>query len=623
MTLAVLALVLAQAPAQLPETIVVETRQRAPLVDASPSVTRLDVAQATEAGTTTLAGLLAGAPGVFATEQSGEGSQASLFLRGTNSSQTAVLLDGRRLPQGFSNNYEIGRYRIFGLSSVEILRGPSSSLYGANALGGVIDLRLAQPLADAPVASLALEAGSYGRASGGFSFLANNAAQGRPATQGLSLALTTTHDDGWRDNGARDATTALIKAEWRLSPHLTADLIGSTDLSRAGLPGQASPAVPADPNDREKDSGWLLSPGLRYDDGVVSAAVFWSHAGSSVSSFVDGTNYWGDYEYDQRFLLVRDELTAYADWRVRRDLSLGLGTSYERSAYEQLALSEAATPWQGTHESLGIWTRADWQATAADRFRATLRTDRFTDFAGKTTGEFSYAHKLDREHTVHAKIASAYRAPSANDLAYGTSGGLPLRPESNLGYEVGLRHENAVPGALSWTLVAFQNNLSDLIDYNPEDYQTYNVAKARSRGIEFGTEVRPAKGLRCFGAATLLDTEVLSSTGYLGTAVAGESLLRRPTLSFVAGAELLPDEDWILGVAVTHLRGREDFDYNANARVDLPNATFCRLWIRRVLTDRSEISLRIENLFAEEAPPAAYGFAAQPRSAYVGYTHRF
>ena len=140
------ALLLAQAPTRLPETVVIETRQAKPLAEASPSVSRLDVAAATDSGQTTMTSLLGGAPGVFAAEQSGEGSVGSLFLRGTNSTQTAVLLDGRRLPQGFSNSYEIGRYRIFGLASVEVLRGPSSTLYGANALGGVIDLRQQSPL---------------------------------------------------------------------------------------------------------------------------------------------------------------------------------------------------------------------------------------------------------------------------------------------------------------------------------------------------------------------------------------------------------------------------------------------------------------------------------------------
>ncbi|MFM9146743.1 MAG: TonB-dependent receptor plug domain-containing protein [Verrucomicrobiota bacterium] len=130
---------MAQAPARLPETVVVETRQASDLAEASPSVSRLDGAAAVEAGYTTLGGLLSSAPGVYATEQSGEGSQASLFIRGMNSTHTAVLLDGRRLPQGFSGSYELGRYRVYGLSSIELLRGPASSAYGANAIGGVVD----------------------------------------------------------------------------------------------------------------------------------------------------------------------------------------------------------------------------------------------------------------------------------------------------------------------------------------------------------------------------------------------------------------------------------------------------------------------------------------------------
>ncbi len=65
------ALLLAQAPTRLPETVVIETRQSKPLAEASPSVSRLDVAAATDAGQTTLTSLLGGGRGVFATEQSG------------------------------------------------------------------------------------------------------------------------------------------------------------------------------------------------------------------------------------------------------------------------------------------------------------------------------------------------------------------------------------------------------------------------------------------------------------------------------------------------------------------------------------------------------------------------
>jgi len=612
--LSILAIFLAQAPTRLPETVVIETRQAAPLADASPSVSRLDVTVATESGLKTLTGLLGGAPGVYATEQSGEGSVGSLFLRGTNSTQTAVLLDGRRLPQGFSNSYEIGRYRIFGLSSVEILRGPSSSLYGANALGGVIDLRQQSPLTAKAGSTLVAEGGSYGRGSLGLGFLSNNSVGTQAATHGTSVSLSASHDDGWRPNGYRDALSTYLKHESRLSPNLVFDVVGSADRGKAGLPGQDIGGV-ASLTDWQRDSGWLLSPGLRFQDANTDATVFWSRAGSAISSLTS--------PYANRYLLDRDELTAFVDRKVRADLTLGLGLTYERSTFEQFDTAANSLTWADTHESLGVWTRADWQVNATDRIRASVRDDRFTDFAGKTTGEVSYSHRFTKELLAHAKVGTAYRAPAANDLAYGTHLGLPLRPESNTGSEIGLRHENAVPGALSWTLVAFRNELTDLIDFNPSSFQTYNIAKARTQGVEAGIETRPAKGLRLFGATTWLDTEVRSADYYFSTGVAGDKLLRRPTLTLTLGVEIIPNDDWIFGASASHLRGREDYDWNSSSRVSLPDATFVRVWVRRILADGTELSLRIENLFGEDAPPAALGFGAQPRSAYIGLTRKF
>jgi vitamin B12 transporter len=608
------ALLLAQAPTRLPETVVVETRQAKPLSETSASVSRLDVAAATDAGQTTLTSLLGGAPGVFATEQSGEGSVGALFLRGTNSTQTAVLLDGRRLPQGFSNSYEIGRYRIFGLASVEVLRGPSSTLYGANALGGVIDLRQQSPLTARNSSTLVAEGGSYGRGTLNYALLTNNAQSAKPATQGTALSLTATHDDGFRPNADREAVSAFLKHEQRLAPNLVFDLVGSADRGKAGLPGQQL-GGPPNLTDWQRDGGWLLSPGLRFQDETTEASIFWSRAGSSIESLTA--------PYANRYLLDRDEVTATIDRRVRPDLTLGLGLSYESTSFDQFDVAANSLTWADTQESLGVWTRAEWQVTADDRIRAAVRADRFTDFAGKTTGDVTYSRRLSKEKLAHVKVGTAYRAPAANDLAYGTHLGLPLRPESNTGIEIGLRHEDLVPGALSWTLVAFRNDLSDLIDYNPISYQTYNIAEARTQGLEAGVETRPAKGLRLFGAATWLDSQILSSDYFLGTGLAGDKLLRRPTMTLSVGAEVMPNDDWTFGVSAAHLRGREDFDWNAYARTALPDATFVRLWIRRVLSDRTEISLRIENIFGEDAPPAAFGFPAQPRSAYLSLTRRF
>jgi vitamin B12 transporter len=616
----ILGVILAQATAQLPDTIVIESRQTTPIVESSPSVTKVSVNDATDAGYNTLSSIIATTPGVFATEQSGEGSQASLFFRGTNSSQSVVLLDGRRLPEGFSGSYEIGRYRLFGLSSVEILRGPSSSLYGANALGGVVDLRLAEPLKSTEVGTKSVfEVGSYGRYSLSLSYLINNAHDQQAATNGTAVSITTSHDDGWRDNSQRDNHTALIKSEWRLSPHLVLDLLGSFDNGQCGLPGQATALLPAHLHDWQKDNGWMLSPGLRYQDTQTNAAVFWSHGSTTVKDYIE------DWLLYEKYILKRDEVTAFADQKFSRNLTLGLGATFESSYFDHQDLNTGSSTWADTMESLGIWGRADWAATAKDRIKASIRYDSFTDFAGKSTWEINYSRKLSKQFYAHAKVATSYRAPSANDLAYGTLNGLPLRPESNQGSEIGLRYESEKRNRLNWTLVAFKNKLTDLIDFDfdPADsnYKSFNIARAETQGVELGVESQLTKNLRIFAAATSLKTEALSD--YLSIITKGQALLRRPTLTLNIGTEFTPNENWVWGVALNHLEGRDDYDWDAGSRVSLPNANYWRTWIRYSVNSGQDISLRIENLTGETAPPSALGFGAQPRSAYLSFTAKF
>lgn len=603
----------------LPETVVVESRVTAPAATSSPSVTRLDGADLAESGRTDLAGALAGTPGVLGLAQAGEGSQTSIFTRGTNSSQTALLLDGRRLSPGFSGSYEPGRYRLGGVGSLEILRGASSALYGANALGGVIDLRLRDPLADATGTSLSAEAGSFGRATLGLSTLLRGTG---PAPAGLVLDADVSREDGWRTNSDRESAHALGKAAWALGEGTVGDLVFSADRTRAGLPGQRTAGGLDDPNDWQRDTGWLVSPGISVAREGFRGQVFWAHSESTVTSFVDGTSFYGDYLYHQRFLLARDELTAIGESAVGRSLTLGYGATYERTDFDQQALDPFSLSWRDRQEGVGAWARADWKATGDDHIRFGARRDTFTDFGGKTTGELAWLRTLRPGLLLHAKLASAFRAPSANDLAYGTSGDKPLRPESNVATELGLRRTPEGPFGSGWTLVAFENRLTDLIDYDPADnYRTFNIGKARTRGVELGGEVRPAVGWRLFGAATWMQAEALSD--YQGVVAAGERLLRRPDLALSLGVECRPSSGWVAGLAATWLHGREDFDFNTGARVDLRDALQARLWLRHALDDDTDLSLRVENLTGSTAELSGIGYPSAPRAVYLGVTRKF
>jgi len=585
---------------ELPETIVVETRRPTLLSEASPSVTKFNPQDTSLSQFGTLSNILSATPGVYASEQSGIGSSTSVFFRGTNSAHTAFLLDGRRLSEGFSGNYEIGRYRTFGLSSVEILRGPSSSLYGANALGGVIDCRLPQPLTEPGSIHSSLEIGSYDYVSLGITVTNNNAQGTEPATQGNTVTFTTSHDKGWRDNSSRDASNLLFKSVWKISDKINFDILGSADTSRARLPGTD---VAPTPDDWQNDYGWLISPGVFFRDENTQAAAFWSHNETSTKSYTFAT----DYSYK----IKRDEFTAYVDQKVDAQLNLGLGVSYENNHFDQVE----STPktWVDTMESLGLWTRADWKMSAQDQLKVTLREDTFSDFQKHFSWDINYRRSLNKELSAHAKLATAYHTPSANDLAGGTVGGAALRPETNYGKELGLRYENGKD--LSWTLVLFENHLTDLISFDyVYPYPAYNINEARSRGVEFGVQSQITSTLKLFGTGTYLSTKDFATQ---------DSLIRRPDLIFTLGAEMNPTTAWTYGLSVNHIANRIDYDPSSYAVVKSPNGTYWRTWLVYHYKTSQELSLRIENVFNETAPPASLGFPAQPRSFYLSFSVKY
>ena len=611
-----LLLLAAASQGALPETIVVEDRLPRPANEASPSISRIEGADLEEQGRRDLAAALGDLPGMVALAQSGEGSQTSLLIRGTSSSHAALLLDGRRLTPGFSGSYEAGRYRLGGLASVEVRRGAASSLYGANALGGVIDLRLRDPLTDTEGNSLSVDAGSYGKAGLRLSTLTRSHADaGRVADLSLS------REDGWRANSERESFAFVGKEAHRLAPTVVADVVVAADNTLAGLPGQRSVSVPDDPNDWQRDSGWLVSPGLRFGEGEQRGQIFWSHSQSTVTSYVDGTNFFGPYLYNERAELIRDELTALGEQRLG-DLTLGGGLTYERSDYDQQAISPSSQAWADVQEGFGVWAYAEWRRTEVERIRAGIRNDRFTDFGGKTTGDVAWTLSLAEGRVLQARLATAFRAPSANDLAYGTSGNAPLRPETNRSLELGFRQTPTSPLGTGWAAVVFENKLRDLIDYDPADnYKTFNIGQATTRGLELEVETRPALGWKVRGSLTFL--EAIAETGLLGLVQPGERLLRRPDIASGLALECRPTEATAMGAGLVWLRGREDFDFNTGNRVDLKDVVQARLWATHQLDTFTRLTFRIENVGGSRAEIASLGYPSPPRAITVGLTREF
>lgn len=145
--------------------MVTATRTPVPAKEVIGDITVISQAQIRDAGQTTLVQLLQGQPGLEMTRNGGIGTASGIYIRGANASQTLVLVDGLRAGSVTLGTTPLENISLDQVDRIEILRGPASSLYGADAIGGVIRIFTRQGKG-APHMSVALGLGSYGTVNG-------------------------------------------------------------------------------------------------------------------------------------------------------------------------------------------------------------------------------------------------------------------------------------------------------------------------------------------------------------------------------------------------------------------------------------------------------------------------
>lgn len=618
----------ATAPAQKIEpTVVVASRTEEKLADVSPAISVVDADEIRLKGYATVSDALQGQQGVYAAQSGGVGAQTSIFTRGNNSKSTAFLLDGRRLNPGFGGSYEITRYTTDNLDSVQINRGASSTLYGANAIGGVVDLRSVDPLAvKTNGGSAEVEAGSFGLVRGKMQVAGNtdnserasNLAQGLGASVGASI--TDTQND--RPNSDFRQVSVLPRVDYRISDLLTADVVSQYSRSRLGMPGDSGGVGAFDPDDFAKDEGFLVSPGLKFDNkDDLKAQVFYSATNTRTDGLNSNTFAVTNYTY----VMQKNEVTALAEYSPEKHVKISAGYTYD-NAYFRTNSAFASTK-TGTIESNSPWARLTVYPIENLTLGAGVRYDDYNRFHGKDAYEGFGSYRIAAtDTTVHARVSSAYRAPSPGDFAFGTVG--KLSPEESVSYEAGVK-QVFFSDKVHLGATVYDNELSNLIGFyfDPVTFATptYNIDRARTRGVEISGDWTPEKHVKFFANADCMEAVSLSNTAF--GEQAGQRLVRRPDWTATAGVEVYPEEYITLGFSTTFVHGREDAVYSpptfARTQVDMGNYILGRVYANWRVNDHFDVFGRVENIFDDSYESAAVGFESLPLGAYAGVRVRF
>ena len=466
---------------QLDPVVVTAARAAQPIADALADVTVIGADEILRSGVQSLAELLQRQPGVEIVQNGGPGSVSGALLRGANRGQTLVLIDGLRVGSSSAGSTTLEAIPLDQIDRIEILRGPASSLYGADAIGGVVQVFTKRPQGPAQGASFTPNVsagyGTYNTAavSGGFSAtngdLRLSLQAGGRSSDGFNAII---NPDNFSYNPDRDGfstknLSANLNWTWAPGQEVGLQYFGNR------LDSQFDGGAPYfDDRTITTVQAWSATSRNRISDAWTSLVT--AGQGSDDSDSKTG---FGDFAFKttQRQYLWQNDFT----------LPLGtLGAILERREEHLSTDADFSITQRNTNSVTGIY-QLRYEALA---LQANLRRDDSSQYGGQTTGGMALGYNVSPAWRVTAGYSTGFKAPSFNDLYYPDFSNPDLVPETSSNIEVGA-YWNASAGDARWEarVIGFHNQVSELIVFACDANFTClprNVDSATLEGVTLG-----------------------------------------------------------------------------------------------------------------------------------------
>ena len=554
--------------------------------------------------------LLRTVPGVTFNRNGGLGTSTSVSIRGADSDQTVVLIDGIKLndPASPGGGFNFGTLLTGNISRVEIVRGSQSVLYGSQAIGGVINLITREPSDDLGV----FLSGEYGERD--TAELVGNVA-GRFGPVGASVGATYLRTDGIsafseaRGGQEKDGFESLGvngKLDIAVADNVSLDLRafyadGETDIDGFGADGFGDTQEVSYRND------FVGYAGIKADllDGRMRNRLGFAYTnidrrnfdfGSDSETFdANGEN--RRYEYQGVF-----DATTFAE--------LVFGAEREESEFR-------SSSYGGTPEKADVWLNSAYGQLNLTPFSGLsltggVRYDDHETYGDETTFAASGSYSPNGGATVlRASYGEGFKAPSLYQL-YSVYGNTALMPETSESWDVGLTHR-FLDGRAQVGATYFERDSKNLIGFVSTDTDPYgfydNTELASAHGWEFGVAMRPVDGFDVALNYTTIDAVDETTGNFLPRRAKDKA-------SVVVDYRLESG----IGIGATVLMVGDSFDNASNSR-ELDGYVVTDVRASYGLTDNLEVFGRIENLFdAEYETVFRYG---QPgRAAFGGVRYR-
>ncbi|HPS13472.1 MAG TPA: TonB-dependent receptor [Prolixibacteraceae bacterium] len=423
-------------------------------------------------------------PGLFVTERgvtgfgvsTGAAGQISLRgIGGSPSTQVLVLLNGNPQFMGIMGHPLADAYVASDVEKVEVIRGPASTLYGTNAMGGVINIITKEQNTEGFNANARLMYGSYNTqkymANGGFK------------KKGFNVFASFNHDqtDGHRDSSDFSINNGYLRMGYNIDKHLSVN----ADFSMENFKG-------TDPGPEGSNAGYTLdiTRGMgavalnnKYDKTNGSFRFFYNFGEHTITDgFHSKDKNYGVVVYQAFSLFKGNTFTLGADFK-----------NYGGIAENTLAMKGVGMVFGDTT----VWELAGYAYMQQELFKklvlnAGFRLEHNSVYGNEPVPTVGLAYHLAPATTIKASVAKGFRSPTIKELYLWAPANEELKPERMMNYEIGVTQQ-LFENKLSLELTGFKANGENLI--KTVNFKNINTGTFSNTGIEFAGTYRPARNL--------------------------------------------------------------------------------------------------------------------------------
>lgn len=548
-------------------------------------------------------------PGVSLASGGGIGSDTSLAIRGLPQRYIKTLYNGIDISDPTGPQVQTAYQYLLtgGVDNIEVLKGSQGTLYGSDAIAGVVGISTLGGVDLGVRHEIDAEGGSFGTVRGRYGLkAANEASKFALNVTGLTTDGISSADrrDGNKERDGFHEGMFDVNGEYRISDSFS--VFGSGLYIKAKAEFDDSPAQdnPFNNNRTEQLAGRV---GFNLDlmDGRLKNTV--SVQGFHVDRDIYTVSPFGPF--DGNFLGTRQKIDYQGSFEATERFTLQYGVDHERQNAK--TTDNYGTDTDDSFSLTGLWAQAIVEPIDDLTLSAGIRHDEHTEFGDYTTYRATGSYLIDGTGTrLHSSFGTGFRAPSLYELYAPYVGNTALTPEKSISFDAGVE-QSFLDGRLTADVTYFDLKVDDLIMY---DYNTYAYVQvpgaSRSRGVETSFTYAATDWLDLGGSYTYTN----ASTD------AGIRTVRVPRHAVVLSAVARPAEKWTVSADAKFVA--DVVDNENGVQVPLKDYVLVNGKIAYQLTESMQIYLRGENLLNQHYQTVK-GFGTPGISAFAGIKASF